>query len=112
MPAQHRLTRIDFTRMRGFKRLNGRFFTLSFGTLSERTSSGVACVVSSKIAAKAVDRNRIKRRCRAILSGHVSQLRPSIVLVFVAKKGASTASFEETTNDLMELISQVKRAIA
>jgi ribonuclease P protein component len=107
MPSRYRLSRTDFTKMHGFKRLHGSFFSLSFGTIPERSSPGVACVVSSKIAAKAVDRNRIKRRCRAILAESVEQLRSPLVIVVIAKKGAAKAPFLETSKDLRDLIARI-----
>lgn len=104
MPARFRLSRADFTRMRGFRRIQGQLFSLSYGTIPERSGAGAAIVVSKKVAADAVDRNCIKRRSRAILGRVLPSLNPPRVLVAVAKKGAATASFDEFTKDLENLI--------
>ncbi len=104
MPARLRLSRADFSRMRGFRRLQGGLFSLSYGVISERIGAGVAVVVSKKVAADAVDRNRIKRRSRAILGRIVPSLSPARVFVAVAKKGAATASFDDFALDLENLL--------
>ena len=109
MPTRYRLARSDFDRMRGFIRLQGRLFSLSYGTLPGRTASGAACVVSKKVAARAVDRNRIKRRSRAILETFARSAKPAAVVVAYAKKGAADASFEETRADLESLLARTGR---
>lgn len=106
MPAKYRLTRADFKNMRGFRRLQGRFFSLSFGTIHSRATGGAACIVSSKVAAKAVTRNRIKRRCREAMRELVSNRALNTVFVVVAKKGASTATAAETAADLHNLFAR------
>lgn len=91
MPALYRLSRSDFTRMRGFKRVHGTLFSLSFGMLPDRSKPGFACVVSAKTAPRANRRNLIKRRVRAAMQGILSQLPPGATLVFYAKKPAVSA---------------------
>ncbi len=106
MPSRFRLTRADFAGMRNFQRLHGRFFSLSFGELPGR-GPGAACVVSKKVAAKAVDRNRIKRRCRAVLSKHVGSGRS--IFVVIAKKGVASASFADVSSDIESLIARATK---
>jgi ribonuclease P protein component len=91
MPIKYRLSRTDFTRMRGFKRVHGTLFSLSFGVLPERAHPGFACVVSAKVAPRANARNLIKRRARAAMQHALPRLSPGVALVFYAKKPATTA---------------------
>lgn len=77
--------------MRGFMRVHGTLFSLSFGTLPERKSPGFACVVSAKTAPRANARNRIKRQVREAMRGAVSRLPQGTILVFHAKKPATGA---------------------
>lgn len=88
MPAKYRLSRADFTRMRGFKRVHGTLFSLSFGVLPDRDRPGFACVVSTKVAARAHARNLIRRRARSAIQSALPRLSPGVVLVFYAKKPA------------------------
>jgi ribonuclease P protein component len=104
MPAKYRLSRTDFTRMRGFKRVHGTLFSLSFGAIAERALPGVACVVSAKTASKAATRNRIKRVCRAALAPLMLRLPSPSVLVFVAKKPATAATAEELRSEIASLV--------
>jgi ribonuclease P protein component len=104
MPAKYRLSRTDFSRMRGFKRVHGTLFSLSFGTIPERTMPGAACVVSTKTAARATARNTIKRRCRTSLAQVMKELTSPLVLVVVAKKPAAEASSAEVRGELLSLL--------
>lgn len=104
MPAKYRLSRTDFTRMRGFKRVHGTLFSLSFGSIPERVIPGAACVVSAKTAARATVRNEIKRRCRTALAPIMRELKSPLVLVFVAKKLAAAASSAEVREELSSLL--------
>ena len=106
MPKKYRLSRADFQNMRSFRRVLGEYFSLSYGELPNRPFPGAACVVSAKAAARAVDRNRIKRRCRAALSEYLkTNPRPTVVLY--AKKGAAKASFADIQKDIERLLSKI-----
>lgn len=106
MPKEFRLARADFQNMRAFRRIVGEYFSLSHGELPGRTSPGVACVVSSKVAPRAVDRNKIKRRCRAVLSEYMKKS-PHLTIVLYTKKGAAKASFDDLKKDIEHLLSKI-----
>ncbi|OGG58544.1 hypothetical protein A2765_02340 [Candidatus Kaiserbacteria bacterium RIFCSPHIGHO2_01_FULL_56_24] len=89
--------------MRGFRRLSGTLFSLSYGLIPRRTTPGGACVVSAKAVPRAVARNRIKRRCRSILLGMLRDADSPLVLVWHAKKGAAKASFAEIEAEMLAL---------
>lgn len=78
------------------------YFSLGIGS-----GAGVkaAIVVSKKVSARAVDRNRVKRRARAILSGALAPLPPASY-VFYAKKDAVGASFDEVKRDIMKMLAR------
>ena len=105
MPAKFRIPRADFKRMRGFKRLHGRFFSLSYGELPGRTAPGAATVVSKGVAARAVKRNLIKRRARSVLAKCLKNAGP-IAYVLIAKKGADSATFPAIQADIQELVAR------
>jgi len=108
MSTIYRLKRDDFSRLSGFRRISGRFFSISYGTLPNRGVPGGACVVSAKAVRNATDRNRVKRRCRALLLPLLKSVGMPIVVVCYAKKGAHTATFEQIATDLQSLFSQAK----
>jgi len=66
-----------------------------------------ATVASKKVARRAVDRNKIKRRCRAILSKHISNIQKPVALVFYAKADAKAAKFSAIESDIETLLSKV-----
>lgn len=104
MPAQYRLSRVEFARMQGFKRLSGTLFSLSWGVLDGRQTPGGACVISAKTAPRANVRNTVKRRCRTVLLPVLKELKEPIVFVCHAKKGVATASMREIRADITGLI--------
>lgn len=88
--------------MRGFKRLSGELFSLSFGTIPGRRVPGFACVVSGKVVARAAARNAIKRRCRAVFQ-KIIDTQHSLACVYYAKKAAHGALFSEIEREVTVL---------
>lgn len=58
-------------------------------------------VVSAKVAKKAVKRNLIKRRVRAVLTQLKSQLKPGSVIIVFTKSTINTASYGEIRDQLV-----------
>ena len=100
MPKSTRLTRKHTPLLRGARRLHSEFFALSVAP-GEHTKASVT--VSKKVAAKASERNLIKRRARALLSPQVKELKASLVLMLHAKPAAKDASFDELKRDIRKL---------
>ena len=80
------------------------YMTLAIGSILGRGERGFAVIVSKKAARKAVDRNRIKRRMRAIFREFHSAFPAGTVVLAYAKSGASRvpmAQLREETGDLL-----------
>jgi ribonuclease P protein component len=103
MPRAYRLTVADLKAFRADRRFSGSYFSLSVGKASR---TGVACVVSKKVSARAVDRNRVKRRFRAALSPHLTQL-SSGSYVWYAKKEAASAEYADVRRDIEKLVARI-----
>ncbi len=97
--------------MRGFKRLPGELFSLSYGAIPGRKMPGFACVVSAKAIARASARNTVKRRCRAVFRRIVDTRHP-LVYVYYAKKAAQSAPFGEVERDVRALYARVHSPLA
>lgn len=104
MPSKHRLTGVEMRTVRPARRVSGTYFSVSVASGGKTARFGV--VVSKKVAAKAVDRNLIKRRWRASLLKHLGAV-PAGAYVFVAKRGAGGASFTDIRGDIAALIARL-----
>ena len=79
------------------------YFSLRYGAGTHDTPR-IAVIVSKKVAARAVDRNRIKRRVRHALSP--SQLAPYTYCIYVKKHGAVLTG-EQLKKELHTLLNLV-----
>ncbi|QQG38020.1 MAG: ribonuclease P protein component [Candidatus Kaiserbacteria bacterium] len=101
------MRRKDFLALKGARgrRAHGRYFSVLSSSLSGETR--YACVVSKKIAARAVDRNRVRRIWREALRAHQKSPPAGLALVFHAKKEAIGTSLTEISRDIAALIERV-----
>jgi ribonuclease P protein component len=112
MPKKYRLSGEELRNLSGKparaggKHVHGRFFSLFIAPIRAENAK-CACVVSKKTAAKAVDRNRIKRRCRNIFAKHIAGVKKPVALVFSAKRDSKSATFAELERDLDDLFSKL-----
>lgn len=114
MPRKNSLTHADFVRVEQakFRRERDSLFILSYGTLVGQKLGELkaACVVSKKTAARAVDRNLIKRRWRDAMRGNLHIPTPS-ALVFYAMKGAKGASYADIKSNVDGLIARASEKL-
>ena len=115
MPRKNSLTHADFVRadMAKFRRERGSLFILSFGVLAGQkpTDLKVACVVSKKTAARAVDRNLIKRRWREAMRQCLPSAPAPSALVFYAMRPAGNASYADIKNDVGALVARASEKL-
>jgi len=107
MPKKNRLSGAEIRSVRSPRRFHGGLFSLSVSPAE--TAAGFACVVSKKVAVKAVDRNLIKRRVRAAIYGSLKQAQPGSYM-FHAKKQAKDASYIEIEQDVRTLMEHARGA--
>jgi len=105
MPKKYRLSGEEIRNLSG-KRLHGKLFSMLVAPIK---GTGVKCatVASKKVARRAVERNKIKRRCRAALSKRIMNIQKPIALVFYAKSDAKIAKFSAIEADIETLLSKV-----
>lgn len=108
MPKKSRLTGAEIRSIRSPRRVHGSYFSLS---ISATAADAVrfACVVSKKVAARAVDRNLLKRRCREIVAKRISYV-PSGTYLLYAKKGALSATYKDLERDIVQMLEGVRSA--
>ena len=104
LPKEYRLTkRKDFENV--FK--NGKFFYNQYVTVkylkNELDLPRLAFVVSNKISKKAVERNKIKRRLRAIFYSGLNEVRPGFDYIIIVKITIKDVKFADMKADLTSL---------
>jgi len=110
MPKRYRVSQVEFKLMRGFRRLAGVYFSLSYGRIPGRSNPGGAIVVSSKAVAGAVARNNLRRRSRAILVDLLKESKSGAVFVLHARKGAGTSRTEDLRADISDVMARAGEA--
>ena len=106
MPKKQRITRKDFPHAKGMHRVAGEFF---WALVAPASSPKSTCVVSKKVAALASERNLIKRRARAVLSGEMKSMRPFLVIMH-AKREARGAKFSELRLDIRAILKKATQS--
>ncbi len=66
----------------------------------------IGLIVSRKVARKAVQRNKVKRRLREILRSWIPHLHPGWDIIVVARPPAREATFHELRRVLWDLVTQ------
>ncbi|MBI2045940.1 MAG: ribonuclease P protein component [Parcubacteria group bacterium] len=89
------------------KSVSSPLLSVLFSKKDEMFPSRFAFVVSKKVAAKATERNKLKRRGYAFLQRNKKTIKPSFVAAFLLKKGAeklSPAGFHAEIETLLKKI--------
>ena len=76
------------------KTLHSPYFTLKLKPSDKDGPCQVGFIVSTKIAKKAVDRNKLKRQLKASLYPHLKNLKTNHHLIFLAKHPLKQANFK------------------
>ncbi len=107
--AAHRLTwrirdRATFGSLASGRRLRRGPFSLAVSYGGDPIPPRVAYAVSRRVG-PAVTRNRVRRRLRAAVERHRSQLKPGCAYLLGASPAAAAATFDELDTAVSELLS-------
>lgn len=82
--------------------------------LMERESDESALVgfVVSKAVGNAVQRNRVKRRLRAVLAEHTGELKAGSLVVVRALPASADADFQRLSDDVEKNLARVMKRVA
>jgi ribonuclease P protein component len=98
LPARERLTRADFCRFfASGARAHSPALTLVYAT---HTHFHASVVVSKKVAPRAVDRNKLRRRIYDILKRYRSARGVTGVYIVLTKPGARTLTYRALKDEL------------
>lgn len=103
MPAAHRIERSAF-RTASARRVHSTNISLSIAkNINNKPLFG--CVVSKKIAARATDRNALKRRCREAFRPELAWIGAWSIVVY-PKKNALTIPFSEFKHEVKAVLAR------
>jgi len=103
LPKKHRINKKLFEEI--FKK--GKIFSSSNLSLkiapTAENRSRFAFVVSSKVAKRAVDRNKIKRRARHIVKKMLPKIEKGLGVIIFFKKGVEKMTFSELEKEINDI---------
>jgi ribonuclease P protein component len=105
------------THAKDFKKLGvfGRTVFGPFMTMRVMTINGigpkVAFITSTKAMKRAVDRNRIKRRMRAIIAGEMAKIPKNLHVLFILKPEALKTTTVELIAETTRLLGKIEEAL-
>ncbi|MES2953258.1 MAG: ribonuclease P protein component [Patescibacteria group bacterium] len=102
MKASSRISRSEFPALLAGRTVRGEHLELKYAPFPGRIS--YAMVVSAKVAPSAADRNRLRRRGRAILQKLQKTVEPGWGIALFFKKGAPKLSFAELEVEIRSLL--------
>src|SRR3989338_2944614 len=108
MARATRLPRADFPTRPPRVRASNELFSVALWSLKHGLEPKFACVVSKKVAAKATDRNRLKRQCREIASPLVAAMKMSCAVVIYPKAAALDTTFAEMRTSIAALLVKLR----
>jgi ribonuclease P protein component len=105
----HRLSsskRIEIIKSRG-QRVENNFLLLFWLKQKEDVNlTRVAFVVSSRVSKRAVTRHKVKRRLREVIRSLLSQIKPGLDMVIIAKPEARKLDFTKLAQGVSQLFQQ------
>ena len=103
LAKKHRIDRKLFEEVaKKGKSFSSPYLSLKTAPTAENQSR-FAFVVSSKVAKKAVDRNKIKRRARNIVQKLLVKIKKQINAIIFFKKGAEKLTFSELEKEINDI---------
>jgi ribonuclease P protein component len=104
MPKRSRLTGAELRRITRARRIHGALFSVALSPASGGPKAAIT--VSKKVSPRAIDRNLVKRRAKAVLAPLLKQL-PAGAYVFSARPAALEATYAALKADLESLARKI-----
>ncbi len=103
LPKKHRINKKTFEEiLKKGKNFSSDCLYIKMLPIPEKHSI-FAFVVSSKVARKAVDRNKIKRRARHIIKKMLPKIEKGLGVIIFLKKGAEKMTFSELEKEINDI---------
>lgn len=108
LPKKRRLTRKEIPLLLRGKRSGSEHIIMYVLENSENVlkhSGKFSISVSKKVAKKAVDRNKIRRRGYVIIMDNLKKINPKNDYLFTLKSGTMTLSYQNLREEILKLLS-------
>jgi len=111
LPKKHRLSKNEeiVKVVRGGKYIWGKTINIKF--LANKHNSGLSrftFIVSNKIAKKAVERNKIKRRLREAVREHIGNIQPGYDVVITARPEIINKNHSDIKQEIAHILSKAR----
>lgn len=110
LPKHNRLQAswlIDKVRRKG-QRFSCKYFRLFIQKRRTDSPNKIAVVISTKVSPKAVERNKLKRKTRAVFTKILPRLKPGYNFVLSYSKGAKKLKIQDIEKELINAFSKKK----
>lgn len=105
LPRIHRIKKSDFERLKSLKKQ--RFFSentaISVYKTKRKNEAMFAVVVSSSLLKKSTERNKLKRRIKAIILKKIPFFKKGLLVIIYPKKGIFGKNFADIREELINL---------
>jgi|GEM_PF-3319804 ribonuclease P protein component len=100
-------TEQDFSNFRQSKSFQSRLLKIRVHYSLNQNNPRFGFIIPKKVLPKVVDRNKLKRRIKFVLSAEVSRVQPADVLIF-PHKDLLKLKFADLTAEVRQLFTQAK----
>lgn len=109
LPQQRRVKKKNFSFLiKNSKSFSFTNFNFKVNFSNNNKPACFSCVVSSKDYSKAVDRNLIKRRCRAIIKEYLPSFKNGYTCLIYFKKGILNVKYSEMKKEMFNALSKIR----
>ena len=109
LPSKSRINKTTFKTLGRGAPYHSAHLSLFVYKKSDQTPSQFAFLCSKKVAKTAVKRNLLRRRGYNVIAKQLVDINPGFYFVFNFKKGAETASFKETEEQILFLLKKSEK---
>lgn len=87
--------------------ISGKLLNLVVNNRQDNFPSRFACIVSTKVAKKAVERNRIKRHFYEAIGTLLKEMKGGVDVLIVAKSLSATAQWNKIKNEVRQSFKKI-----
>ena|SRR3989339_1316775 len=105
LPKIHRVRKEDFNSLKYFKKqvFSSKNITIGVYRKNSEEKSGFTVVLSSSFSKKSSERNKLRRRIRAVIFKKLPIFKKGLIVIIYPKKNLLNTKFTELNEELSDL---------